>query len=804
MTFRDFLIGWRFLVKEPGYSAVVVAGLGIGIAVCFLLLGFVRYSLSYDAHVPDNERIYLANVQFNYAPTGVDWSQDSPQALVAAAASSGLALEASGYVGELRSVVVENVVHELELHMVGPSFPAMFGITPVAGSLDAVLGASDALALTEESAQRLFGGADALGKIVRIGEAPYRVLAVVPTPPATSTTPYAALAGFNSSILAEKARDKLLNHWGQLNGKVYLKLAPGVNPAAVTAQLQGAVDRSPLRAGFPADYLTQLGERKLMEVRLWPLRDAYFQSDIQVDDKPALHGDRRSVFALAGVAILILVLAVTNYVNLSTVRTLRRQREVAMRKVMGASVGRVAGQFLAESVLVAMLATVLGLALAFVLKSPFAVLVNRSLDGLFSPASLAVALACAVLVGLLAGAYPAWVALRVRVTSALSGRGNSETAGGQWARRVLTVLQFGTAMGLTAVCAAIAWQTDFATRMSPGFNADVLLHVDLPRATRMGNPANQAFRDALRRLPGVVGVASADEIIGRHLTNQIGSLQQPGRSGVNVALKGVSPEFFAVYGIPAAEGRVFDPKIETGDSDSVVLNQAAALALGFPSAREAVGGFVTDGGSTPSRVIGVAADVRHTSLRQPPAPVTYYIAKNTRVLTVRFDGSASDAEQAVETLWKQYFPNEALSMQRARVLFDLDYADDLRVAKMLAASTLIAIAIAAFGIYVLAAYGTQRRRREIVLRKLYGAGRGAIARLVGREFLVLIVASAVIALPVAALVTERYLAGFAERAPVHGWTLLLAFVAAAVIAQLSTLRHLLVAVRLRPAEALRD
>ncbi|UUZ56154.1 hypothetical protein LP419_13025 [Massilia sp. H-1] len=186
------------------------------------------------------------------------------------------------------------------------------------------------------------------------------------------------------------------------------------------------------------------------------------------------------------------------------------------------------------------------------------------------------------------------------------------------------------------------------------------------------------------------------------------------------------------------------------------------------------------------------------------APVTYYIAKNTRVLTVRFDGSASDAEQAVETLWKQYFPNEALSMQRARVLFDLDYADDLRVAKMLAASTLIAIAIAAFGIYVLAAYGTQRRRREIVLRKLYGAGRGAIARLVGREFLVLIVASAVIALPVAALVTERYLAGFAERAPVHGWTLLLAFVAAAVIAQLSTLRHLLVAVRLRPAEALRD
>ena len=804
MKLRDFLIGWRLLLKEPGYSAVVMAGLGIGIAVCFLLLGYVRYSFSYDEHVPDNGQVYLANVQFNYA-AGAMWSQDSPQALVEAAMRSGLPLTASGYVALERSVVVDNVVHELDVHVVHASFPKMFGIVPLAGSIDAVLDSTDGVALTEQSARRLFGGASALGKVVRVGNESLRVLAILPAPPVTSTTPYAALAGFKSSMLDEKFRNNLLHHWGQLGGKVYLKLAPGLAPASVTQALQGAIDQSPLRSGFPVAYLAQLGDKKLMELRLCPLRDAYFQSDIQIDDSPTLHGNRATVLALAGVAALILALAVTNYVNLSTVRMLRRQREVAMRKVMGASVGRVIGQFLAESILVSVIATVIGMLLARMLVEPFSLLVNRSLEGLFSPLSILAALAVGVAVGLVAGAYPAWVALRVRVTQALGGRGNSETAAGQWARRMLTVLQFSTAMGLTAVCLAIAWQTAYVTRLSPGFDVARLVHVDLPRGTNMAVPNNMAFRDALRRIPGVTGVTSAREIVGRHDTKAIGSLKQPGGSVVNIALKAVGPEFFSVYGIPAVEGRVFDPKIETLESEAVVINSSAAQALGFASAREAVGGFVTDeSGGTPSRIIGVAGEVRHTSLHQPPEPVTYYIAKDTRALTIRFDGSVQALEQAVESLWKQYFPNDVLKMYRAQTFFDLDYADDQRMAWMLAASAGISISIAAFGIYVLAAYGTQRRRREIVLRKLYGATRMKIAQLIGREFFLLIVASAVLALPLAALVIERYLMGFAEQAPVRGWTLAIAFVAAAAIAQVSTLRHLLTAVRLRPSEALRD
>lgn len=805
MKFRDFLIGWRFLVKEPGYSAVVLAGLSIGIAVCFLLLGFVGHSMRYDAHVPDVEQVYLTNVQFNYKPSGVEWNQQSPQALIDVAARIGPQVKATGYVEVIRSVLVNNVVHEVQLYAVSPAFPAMFGVKPVSGSAEAALAGSDGLTLTAETAERLFGGAEALGQIVRIGGESLRVMAIVPNPPATSTTPYAGLVGFNSVVLDEKFRENLMQRWGLLGGKVFVKLGAGASPEAVSAQLQAAIDASPLRAGFPPDYESELGGKKLMEVRLWPLRDSYFQSDIQIDDNPNLHGDKKTVFALAGIAVLILALAMTNYVNLTTVRTLRRQREVALRKLMGASISRVAGQFLAESVLVAMLTAILGLLLAWMLQNPFALLVGRTLDQLFTPASVAVTLVAGFLAGMLAGAYPAYVALKVRAQQALSGRGNSETKGGLWVRRVLTVLQFSTAMGLTAVCVAIAWQTNYASSLNPGFEVGSLLHLDLPRKSNMSTPQNQAFRDALLRVPGVRGVAAAREIVGRHETNSIGSLKQPGNRGVNIAMKAVSPEFFSVYGIGAVAGRVFDPKIETAEADAVVVNDSAALALGFASAKAAVGQFVTDdGGGTPSRIIGVAAEVRHTSLHQPVGPIVYFIGNDNRALTLRFDGQVQQVEQAVEAVWKQYFPNDMLNLYRAQTFFDLDYADDLRVAKMLGASTVISIAIAAFGIYVLAAYGVQRRRREIVLRKLYGASRMAIARLIGREFVMVLGASALIALPLAALVTERHLSGFSERAPIHGWALLAGLVAVALTAQVSTLRHVIGAIRIRPAEALRD
>ena len=238
----------------------------------------------------------------------------------------------------------------------------------------------------------------------------------------------------------------------------------------------------------------------------------------------------------------------------------------------------------------------------------------------------------------------------------------------------------------------------------------------------------------------------------------------------------------------------------------MVINLAAAREFGFPDAASAVGKFVRnpEGGGPPMQIVGVVPDIRHLSAREKMQAKIYLLEARTRVFTVRSEGSLEPVMHSVEAMWPRFFPNDVIDMKPAASLFAANYADDLRLAKLLAASSVIAIAIAAFGMYVLSAYSVQRRTREIVLRKLYGASGGAIGVLVAREFSALLVAGAVVGLPAAWIATERYLSAFTERAPVGLWTIGAAFVLAALVAFGSTLRHGLAAVRIAPALALRD
>jgi putative ABC transport system permease protein len=503
------------------------------------------------------------------------------------------------------------------------------------------------------------------------------------------------------------------------------------------------------------------------------------------------------------VAVLILVLAATNYVNLATVRTVRRQREIAVRKVLGAGAGTVSRQFLAESVLVCLIATAIGLLLAWLLLPVFADLVQRRLDLMFTPASLGLALLLGVLLGVLAGAYPTWSALKVRPIAALSGRGNVETAGGLWLRRVLTVLQFATAMGLTGMTLAVAWQTRYASSLDPGFDPAPLLQ--LRTSGDMRNPKVRAFRDALAHLPGVDGVAEADMPVTVNMNGT--ALQRDGGASVALNWFNVSPEFFNVYGLTPVAGRLFDPaRDKAEDADKVVINASAARKLGFPSAQDAVGKTVrepsTDRGAI--QVVGVVPDLRHRSAREPMQATIYNLSPRTGTFTVRSGRQQDEVRREIEALWPRYFPNDVQDVERVAAMFAYGYADDLRLAKLLAASSVIATAIAAFGIYVLAAYSVQRRAREIVLRKLYGAGGAAVGGLVLREFALLVGAGALLGLPVAWLALQNYLAAFTERAPIGAWTILGALLVACVVALGSTLRHLLAAVQIRPALALRE
>ncbi len=794
MTLRDFRIGWRLLLKEPAYSLAVVLGLAIGFAVCFLLLGFVRYSLTYNAQIPDSDRIFVVKERRNLLPRP-DWRPSAPQLLREVARRAGPQFSATSVKSFELAARIDNRIVPLQLKVADANFLDFFGIRAIEGDAAAALGRPDALVLSQEQARKLFGRASALGKVLHIDGAPFEVRAIIADMPPNTSIGAEVLVGEGNHSW-DKPVERAGAAWFR-TANVYVKTAPGADPAGLAALLQDAVTRErDAKLTFvrppvaPGGHLTDIAITRLSQI--------YFDPDLLAGRSGERYGSKAGVAGLGALGVLILLLAGANYVNLATVRTLGRQREIAIRKVIGASGARLAGQFVAESLVVSMPATVCGLVAAWLAMPLFATLVNRQLSGFFTPASCAAMLGLGALVGLASALYPAWLALGQKASIGIQGRGSSETRHGLMLRRVLSVFQFGAAIGLIAMTLAVSWQTRYASHADPGFDPAPLVVVTLP-----GNPASaqaHAFKDALARMPGVTGVTAMSEAVGRDDNKIVYLVNRPGAESVQVEAKLVGPEFFQVYRVGALAGRVFDPEQDKPGSTSVLINANAASALGFASPQAAVGQMFND----TLRIVGIAPDLRYQTLRQAPGPMVYRIDPEQGVVTVRADGGIEWLRPQIEALWTLHFPNDVPEIEAAGAMFAHNYNDDDRLARILATASAVATALAAFGIYVLSAYSVRRRSREIVLRKLYGANGADIGRLVAREFAWLIGIGALAGLPLAWLATSRYLAGFVERAPMGSWPLVYAFACVALVALAATARHTLAAVRMPPVLALND
>ncbi len=796
MNFRDFKIGWRLLIKEPSYSAIVIFGLSVGVAVCFLLLGLVRHQFSYDAHIAENTQIYYAKERWNMDGFG-GWNSGTSFQARKAMVESGLPLIASVYSPQSIDVRYGERVQSIEISIVDPDFRKIFGIKPLVGDLDAAIKRPDAMALTEETAIKLFGNTDVVGKTLLVNGETFTVTALLATPPATTTRPYAALGGVDNRAWDKGVRKNAVENWGSINGKIFVKFLDKLTPQEVEAAIQVALKKSSFFDEFIKPILAGKNlTSNIVEFKLDPLR----LQNLDPDTSNSALQDKNMLAGLSAIAILILMLAMTNYLNLATVRALQRQREIAMRKVLGASSWRVLKQFFSESILVCLLASSLGMLIAWMVLPNFSDMVSLDLSGMFSWRSIAACLASSILLGIAAGAYPAWSALKVLPNSALSGRGNAETSAGLRVRRILTVIQFGTAMGLTATAIAVAWQTYYVTQLNPGFDPKPLLVVSTPEGLKSAN--GRAFRDALARIPGVTKISATNSLM-RELSNG-DSVQREGFAPINLHWLSVNPDFFEAHNIPPKAGRIFDPNVDQiGDKKITVLNESAVRKLGFKSNEDAVGQFLNLRRQS-AQIIGVVPDVRNANPRSPAQASFYYLDTFGSVFTVRTEGNKAQLQTAIEGLWDRYFPNAVIRMNTMESEFSERNAIDMHVAQLLAAASVITIVIAAFGIYVLAAYSIQRRAKEIVLRKLYGASKTAIAKLVGREFILLVGIGAILGLPMAIYQINRYLAEFQDPAPIGWWTVFAALVIGVLVALLSTLRHTIAAVRIAPVKVLRD
>jgi hypothetical protein len=802
----------RALRREPAYAAIVIVSLAIGIASALLILGLVRHAWQYNADVPDVAQVYVVKQRDNVDPTA-PWYDQAPLLLRAVAAAAPGVVAATGYLPSRPESTgltanVDGKLHALQSLTVLPGFSDMLGLRAVQGDLAAALHAPDMIAVTQATAMRLFGTSQAVGRTLRMEGQLLRVGAVLRTPAANTTMPFEALLGANS-VLAADVRDELLTGRQGWPGKLLVRVRAGASVAAVARVLQDAVDRAPALHKQPADVTARLGQRPVMDIALGRLDAAYFDTTIKGNfiAGAGQRGDPVVLAALAAVAVLILALAAINFVNLATVRVVRRQRELAMRKVLGASHRQIALELLAEALLITLLASSAGLLLAWLALPLFSKLVDRQLAHAFTVKDLGWVGLLAVVLALLTAAWPAWVAWSTHPAQALAGRPATESQATARLRRSLSVVQLGAAMGFASVTLAIAWQTGYAMRTSPGFDSAPMLIVDLPEQVKYSAAARNLVT-ALSAAPGVRGVAVSDDAIGRHKDNWRRDLKRPDGTSATMEIKQVSNNFFTLYGIKPDAGRLFDPGMDR-DNDPVplVLNALAARQLGFDHPSAALGQTVITTGfdkkPVPGRVIGIAPPLRFQSLREAPAPMAYQLSTGGGTLSVRTDGDLASVEQATRLLWPRYFPEAMPTIQPAAQVLAANYADDARMASLLGLATVIALMLAAFGTYVLATDTVQRRAREIVLRKLHGASDAAIGLLVLRGVGAMLLLGAVIGLPVAAVAIARYLATWVEQAPVGYWTLFLALAATGLIAVAAAGRQAWRAMRMRPADALR-
>ena len=796
MKLKDLRVSWRQLLNEPAYSLVVVLGLAIAIAATYLIALLLNDRWLPDPSVPAPEQVVRLEFRGNIPGRNDDWFSNMPYVFRDALRENKAPVSAVARATQVTlGLRVGDQVSQNTVLFADPELVAIFGMKAVAGDVLAALSRPDSVALTRQAAERLFGRShDVLGQRLRMRGQDMTVVALVERPASNSELEFDAMANFESP--AAHQNPGILKAWYYINGRVYARMADGASSAQLSGLLQSLFDRSPGTTQVPAEW--RAGGRKSAFVRAVSLPRLPFDG--------AGNATRLMLYStLSLMALTMLALAAINYVNLSSVRTLRRQREIAVRKSLGAGPLRLGAQFVIESCLTTLLAGAVGLLLAWLLAPAFAGLLDVKFAAkLFAPTQLLSLVLGCVALGVLTGLYPAHVALNVFCAPALQGRKQSEGKGGRQLRRAMTVLQFGAALSLSGVAVVLLWQSEHVAGLNPGFRTEGLLALNLPENAKA--EAKRGLFEALKAHVSVKSLSMSDDIPGR---NGVGDVSSLSRGAIKLAARAsaVDAGFFQTYEIPllagALDGVAIPAQRNGKTAEPIVLDATAVRLLGFSGPQEAIGQVIGQD-DIKGRIVAVTGAIKQESARELRQPQLFALQQHGHA-TLTLNGPELRALRAAASeLWPRYFPDDVIEMVSVSAELATRYRLDRSIALLIAATSLIALGLAGFGVYALAAYTVRRAALEIVLRKLHGADHRHIAGLLVKEFAPLLGIAATLSLPLIWWVGRQYLAGYVERASMGGWPLLAALVGTLLMTTLAGLRHGLAAMAMRPILALRD
>ena len=818
----------RALAKSRTYSIINIAGLAIGMAACVMILLYVRYEQSYDTWLPEVGNTYELQAWYPHPQDGEPlFLQMSSYVTKDRMKKDFPQIQAGVYVYDNGPVFLQDgqATSTKSWLFADDDFLKVVNLPLVSGrTLTAPLTA----VITREEALKRFGTDQVVGRTMTIIshglKMDFRINGVLKDLPKNSSLKVNAILRIDFNAFFSDS-PTFLTCWGCQSGYVFLKARPGTDISQIEAQMP-AWEKRNIPDEPNGDIKYNQGDDE--DWHLVNLKDVHLGKAQDSSMTPG--NDKRSIATFAIIALLILGMAVVNFTNLATARASQRAREVALRKVLGATRQQLIVQFVSESILISAVAMLLALALVELLVKPFAAFLDADIalhyfgsDGVLLPAVL-----LTLLVGIISGLYPAFFLSRFHPAQVLkANRSAAETPGSGRVRTVLVVGQFAISIGLIICTAVIYGQTVFARSVDPGYQRDHVIQLEEVGRAQLW-PKAEALTERIGHLPGVVAASLTQIGINTDNSNNTGIIPPGAQKQINIGQYDVGAGFFDAMGLKLLAGRWFDAARPADDMTipypedksvektiaergvNVVLNQYAVRKLGFKTPQDAIGKVVKsellgpDFGLVNITIIGVVGDSRFRTVRTPIDPIMFRkVRTGPGWMMIRYHGDPVAMSAAIERTWKEYTTDVPFSAKFSEDIMAEMYKKEDARAQTFAAFALLAVIIGCLGLFGLAAFTAERRTKEIGIRKVLGARTRDIVRLLVWQFSRPVIIANVIAWPVAWWLMRDWLNGFDERIALTPVPFLIAAVIALGIAVATVAGHAFRVARANPIHALR-
>jgi predicted permease len=784
--FKNYLkTTFRNLSKNKGYTFLNIFGLGIGIACAALIFLWVEDEVNYNDYFSNKENLYKIKDHQTY--DGNTFTFDATPGPLAA----GIKNEIPGIKNTARTTwgnqslfsLDDKHIYEAGMY-VDSSFLSMFNLKFIQGNTVTAFNQLYSLVISEKMANKFFGSTNVLGKSLRVdNKQNYVISGVIEDLPENVSFKFDWLAPFKIYL----DQNDWLQEWGSNGIVTYVETDASVaNIASINKKLYNYLDSK--GEGFSAKF-------SIYPMNRWRMYDNW-------KNGKEVEGRIKYVHLFSLIAWIILIIACINFMNLSTARSEQRAREVGVRKVLGAGKGKLIGQFIGESLIMALISALIAIGIVYLSLPAFNSLVEKKLVvDLVNPVHIFALLAIALISGLIAGSYPAFYLSSFNPVTVLKGLRIKSNGSAGFIRKGLVILQFSISIILIISTILIYQQINYAKNRDLGYNKENLVYLQLQG--KMKQHFYAIKNDLLQT--GVVKNASLSRSMVLQLGSNTGNFQWQGKDPnkqILITVEAVSPEYASTMGMHIKAGRDFYPDVKA-DSNNVIINETLAKLMGNKN----ILGSVLSHGDSKYTVVGVMKDFIYNNLYSPSSPLILYSdTSSTNYLTISLKQTAnlSSALAKVENVIKSDNPGFPFEYKFVDEQFDQFFKTETLIGKLATVFAILAIFISCLGLFGLAAYTAERRTKEIGIRKVLGASAKGLAGLLSADFLKLVTLSCLIAFPVAWWMLNDWLRGYEYRIQINWSIFLIAGLLALFIALLTVSFQAIKAAMANPVESLRS